>query len=408
MSILKITSDKDCSLYYNNELIIEIRSNVPAKINVRKGSYNFEFRPKDQPQDIIILPYCMKDEDIEDSIKICMPVYKEENPILSSLIKYAELGDTNAQVSLGLAYNENGDRTTAKYWFEKAAENDNVYGIHNAGCSYCDMNMLEIGFQYFKRAADMGLPAALYSVGECMINGYGTEKNYSEGVGFIAKAADLGYEPAIEKIQDYFCPFELDYSKFATKECYYLFFDTETTGIPANYNAPMSDINNWPRLVQLAWILCDEDGNIIEKETVIIKPRNFVIPQSASSIHGISTERALNEGVDLKDALLNFSEKIKMSKVLVGHNISFDINIVGSELIRANLDCTVKNMKSICTMKSSVNFCAISGYNGYKWPKLEELYRKLFGKMFEDAHDALADISATHDCFFEMKKRGII
>lgn len=69
------------------------------------------------------------------------------------------------------------------------------------------------------------------------------------------------------------------------------------------------------------------------------------------------------------------------------------------------------NKHCVCTMQSSTDFCAIpsnSYYGGYKWPKLEELYRKLFGRMFDDAHDALADVSATKECYFELRRRGVL
>ena len=98
----------------------------------------------------------------------------------------------------------------------------------------------------------------------------------------------------------------------------------------------------------------------------------------------------------------------KRIKILVGHNISFDINIVGAELIRTGVECVVQNKSSICTMKSTVNFCALPGKFGYKWATLEELYFKLFGKSFLDAHSAMNDIKATKDCFFELKKLNII
>ena len=76
----------------------------------------------------------------------------------------------------------------------------------------------------------------------------------------------------------------------------YLFFDTETTGLPRNWKAPVTDLNNWPRMVQIAWILCDDKGNRVESADYIIKPENFVIPQDASRVHGITTEKAINEG----------------------------------------------------------------------------------------------------------------
>lgn len=70
------------------------------------------------------------------------------------------------------------------------------------------------------------------------------------------------------------------------------------------------------------------------------------------------------------------------------------------------------NKPSVCTMERTTNWCAIpnpnSYYGGYKYPKLQELYAKLFGENFTDAHDALADIRATKKCYFELIERGII
>jgi DNA polymerase III epsilon subunit-like protein len=189
---------------------------------------------------------------------------------------------------------------------------------------------------------------------------------------------------------------------------YYLFFDTETTGVPKNYKAPMSNLKNWPRLVQIAWIACDENGNTIESDEYIIKPNGFIIPNDATLIHGITTEKAIQEGKDINDVLTPFAKLAGDAAFLVGHNVSFDMNIVGAEMIRANMACVVENKKFICTMKSSVDFCAIPGYYGNKWPKLEELYAKLFRKRLQNAHTAMTDINATKECFFELKKRNII
>ena len=72
----------------------------------------------------------------------------------------------------------------------------------------------------------------------------------------------------------------------------YLFFDTETTGLPRNWKAPVTDLHNWPRMVQIAWILCDKTGNRIESNDFIIKPENYKIPRDASRVHGISTEKS--------------------------------------------------------------------------------------------------------------------
>ena len=196
--------------------------------------------------------------------------------------------------------------------------------------------------------------------------------------------------------------------KFQIKNPYYLFFDTETTGVPKDYNAPASNTENWPRLVQLGWILTDKDGEEISSGNYIVKPDGFVIPSEAAYVHGITTEKALSEGESLKTVIDCFLADAKRAKCYVGHNISFDQHVVGAELCRLSMVDSVSNGESICTMKTSTDYCKIPGYYGYKWPKLQELHKILFGFDFEEAHDAMADISATKKCFFEMKKRHIV
>lgn len=188
----------------------------------------------------------------------------------------------------------------------------------------------------------------------------------------------------------------------------YLFFDTETTGLPRSWKAPVTDLDNWPRLVQIAWLLYDKDGTKVRDGNHIIKPEGFTIPADSANIHGITTARAQTEGIVLEDALLDFAHNIKEATYLVAHNISFDEKIVGAEFLRKNIANDMSAKKKICTMESSTDFCAIDGPYGYKWPKLQELHNKLFGVGFTEAHNAAADIAATAVCFWEMKKRGML
>ena len=189
----------------------------------------------------------------------------------------------------------------------------------------------------------------------------------------------------------------------------YLIFDTETTGIPKNYNAPVSDLNNWPRLVQIAWMHCDNSGKILSKSSYIVKPQGFIIPENVVKIHGISTEKANNEGIALKTVLNEFSTAISRSSFLVAHNVKFDENIVGAEFLREKIESRLFSIPKICTQVMSTNYCKLSGpYGKYKWPKLSELHHKLFNVSYEDAHDAAADVKACAKCFFELKNKGII
>src|SRR5690554_7659193 len=117
----------------------------------------------------------------------------------------------------------------------------------------------------------------------------------------------------------------------------YLIFDTETTGLPRNFKAPVSDTDNWPRCIQIAWQLHDETGALIEHQDYLIKPEGYNIPFDAERIHGISTELALKEGVDLDLVLERFNIALSKAKFVVGHNVSFDLNVMGCEFHRQSL-----------------------------------------------------------------------
>lgn len=188
----------------------------------------------------------------------------------------------------------------------------------------------------------------------------------------------------------------------------YLFFDTETTGLPKNWKAPVTDVNNWPRMVQLGYLYFDASGKKITEGNRIIKPEGFTIPKEATLLHGISTEKALEEGQPITDVLNEFDALIKESSYLVAHNIAFDEKIVGAEFLRQRMPDSIRPKRKICTMKRATNFCAIPGPYGYKYPSLSRLYYKLFNRHFDDAHDAFADINATAECFWELKRIGVI
>ena len=190
----------------------------------------------------------------------------------------------------------------------------------------------------------------------------------------------------------------------------YLIFDTETSGLPHNKTAPIEDLDNWPRLVQLAWQLHKGNGQLVSSGNYIIYPDGFSIPFNAEKIHGISTEMAREMGNPLTEVLDKFIQDLEKAKVLVGHNINFDNKIVGAEFLRMKKSNVLTHIQSIDTATETIDFCQLKGGIGgkLKIPKLIELYEKLFGEPFEDAHDAAYDVNATAKIFFECLKRSII
>lgn len=146
-----------------------------------------------------------------------------------------------------------------------------------------------------------------------------------------------------------------------------LFFDTETTGLPDKYAS--NDFEKWPRIVQLAWSLYDNDGNRESLNSFIIYPTDFVIPQAAVAKHGITTERAKIEGVSLYKVLPRFNADVEKVMTIIAHNTEFDLPIVNTEFKRCKLETNLHKKQKFCTMKSPkiISYCKLpkpSG-NGY-------------------------------------------
>jgi len=190
----------------------------------------------------------------------------------------------------------------------------------------------------------------------------------------------------------------------------YLIFDTETTGLPANYNAPVTDTDNWPRCIQIAWQLHDELGNLIEHQDYLVKPNGFNIPYDAERIHGISTELATEQGIELQEVLEKFNIVLSKAKFVVGQNIGFDVNIMGAELHRMGVESPMAQMPVLDTCTEvTADLLKIPGGRGgrFKLPNLTELHSYLFGVPFAEAHNATADVEATTRCFLQLVKMGV-
>ncbi len=189
----------------------------------------------------------------------------------------------------------------------------------------------------------------------------------------------------------------------------YLIFDTETTGLPKSFKAPITDTDNWPRCIQIAWQLHDELGNCIEHQDYLVKPEGFNIPFDAEKIHGISTELAEQQGISLAEVLEKFNAVLQKSKFVVGQNVGFDVNIMGCEFFREGFKNNLAELPVLdtCT-EHTANLCQIPGGRGgkFKLPTLTELHKHLFGIGFGEAHNATADVEATTRCFLELIRQG--
>lgn len=179
----------------------------------------------------------------------------------------------------------------------------------------------------------------------------------------------------------------------------------------------MQDLDNWPRIIQLAWEYADHTGTVYDSHKFLIKPDGWQIPKEKFWIdNGFSTEQNEAEGRPMAEVLDHFIGHLDMCDAIVAHNIGFDYPITGAEMIRYKKKARQALRTKFCTMATTVDLCKIPFPNRgrfnskqpYKWPKLEELYKFLFNKGFDGAHDAGNDVAACREAFFELVKRGVI
>ena len=185
----------------------------------------------------------------------------------------------------------------------------------------------------------------------------------------------------------------------------YLIFDTETTGLPKRWDAPYTDVDNWPRVVQIAWQLHDDMGNMVDHQDYLITPDGYDIPYDSERIHGISTALAQEQGEPLNEVLEKFNQALAQSKFVVGQNLKFDLNVTGAEFERTAIANNLQEIPVLdtCT-EQTAQLCQLPGgrYGKPKLPTLTELHEFLFKVPFGEGHNATADVEATTRCFFEL------
>jgi DNA polymerase III epsilon subunit-like protein len=204
-----------------------------------------------------------------------------------------------------------------------------------------------------------------------------------------------------------------------------LIFDTETTGLPKSKIISEETLEKWPHIVQFSYIIYDTELNeIILSKDCIVQLNDIIISEDSINIHGITNEISKEKGENIELVLKEFFYHIRECDFLVGHNISFDINMVYVELLRIiykslypkeHIDAYkfdlhfLANFKNIyCTLQESIDVCAIKTLDKFgkefnKWPKLSELHQKLFNSIPNNLHNSFNDILVTLRCFYKLK-----
>ena len=190
-------------------------------------------------------------------------------------------------------------------------------------------------------------------------------------------------------------------------------FDTETTGLPTEKNAPFADSAKWPYIIQLSFMVFDTDSKeILEYSDHIIQLDSSVtISPESIAIHQITAHRSQHEGIPIKQALAHLADNISEADVIVGHNILFDKQMLMVELMRNKMkNCLYRNGVAVpeyCTMKRTIELCKLPAINkltgelypNYKYPTLSELHTQLFCRKPRGTHNAIADVMICLRCY---------
>ena len=210
-------------------------------------------------------------------------------------------------------------------------------------------------------------------------------------------------------------------------------FDTETTGLPKSKIINNLSLELWPYIVQFSYIIYDTElRKIIKTVDLIIRiPENINISDEVSGIHGITNLISQTSQYKIEDALIHFSKDYLNYNIdlIVGHNLSFDINMLKVELMREinnqnnlldkrmfsqlleNLnDMTPESPELYCTMKKTIEFCNLKAKSKYgkeyiKFPKLNELHMKLFNSPPRNLHNSLNDVLICLRCYYMLEHK---
>jgi DNA polymerase-3 subunit epsilon len=206
-----------------------------------------------------------------------------------------------------------------------------------------------------------------------------------------------------------------------------LVFDTETTGLPETKIINPDTLSLWPHIVQLSFVIYDTSINDIVKtfDSIVKVKEGVIIPEESTKIHGITNKIARRKGVEIEIILNDFFYCLRSIDMLVGHNVSFDINMIKIEILRLiylnsvemnktnyktalHFLTNFKNVCCTCSLKDSIELCNITALNKkgepyLKYPKLMELHEKLFQSVPNNLHNSFNDILVTLRCFMKLK-----
>lgn len=159
--------------------------------------------------------------------------------------------------------------------------------------------------------------------------------------------------------------------------------DFETTGFAAN-----------DRVVEVGLVLLSPEGAVEDEWSTLLNPGRDVGP---TGVHGI-TARDVVGAPDFASIVPRLLKDLR-GRVVVSHNIGFDLRFLGAELRRAGVALNNEWLTGLCTMKWAGRLLPAASR------KLQDCCDAA-GVVLSDAHCALADARAVASLLKCLMERG--
>ena len=187
---------------------------------------------------------------------------------------------------------------------------------------------------------------------------------------------------------------------------YLLFVDTETSGIPRDWNQPYARRDTWPHIAQLAWVVCTADGQEVKAENHYIQPSDYDMDSASGSVHGLTLEFLRAHGQPRHAVMQRLQrDLLHYQPLVVAHFMQLDFHMMGVSFHRAGLQNPLAQLPMFCTMRATGGLMRRPAQG---FLRLGELYQRLFREPLLQEHDALVDARATARCYFELRRQGAI
>ena len=247
--------------------------------------------------------------------------------------------------------------------------NDITFGILYEFNKYgCQLNMIEVHNANLKNYIDV---EDIINLIDC--NGDLMDKNV------VLNIDDNYFDYINNNVLDIEIPFKKNNNK------YKIVLDTETNGV-----------DKYDDILQLAYIIIDDENNIIKTVNKFIKNRkNKPDVFEKNNI----TDEMLNNGDNFIDVFTEFIKDMENITDIIGHNIQFDIRMINENIEKYNLiiENIFENVEIICTLNLFRNYVKLNNINVKL--NLETMYKVLTNNDLIGAHDALNDINGTFECY---------